>query len=223
KELSNAIKKDLSNIKSKQKEDLERSAKMDKIKELEVVVAERDATLAEMTITLAEMKTKLDEFTAKAVEVEKAEKEKSDLNKSELEAKLVEASEKLVEASEKIEGLVSQVEELSTYKEKFDAIEAEKAEVAKVAKVAELKVMATKGGYITEAELESDEAIKTMISECNEQEIKNLRAERILDSVETSNAKEVAEKELAEKEAKGKLELPEENKIDKNAMSAFLK
>lgn len=116
---------------------------------------------------------------------------------------IAEKTNALVEASTKISDLETQLTELSVYKEAAKKAAAEKAAAEKLEKENALKEYATKSGLITEQECSEDEAIKTMISELNENGIKELIADRLIAS-------------LAEKSQEKEIEVSSKNKPEEN-------
>lgn len=111
---------------------------------------------------------------------------KEDLNKvnTELSDK-VEAITKLGEEATKKDALIA---ELKPIKDEHDKMVAEQEAKAKEKKQNELKTLATKGGYITKEELES-EKIKKMISELDEKGIKAEIAERVIAKLDKEQSK----------------------------------
>lgn len=114
-----------------------------------------------------------------------------------------EKTDALVEASTKISELETQLAELSVYKEAAEKAAAEKAAAEKLEKENALKEYATKSGLVTEQECSEDEAIKTMISELNENGIKELIADRLIAS-------------LTEKPAEKEIEISSKNEPEQN-------
>lgn len=208
KQLSEALNKDLKNNSKKEKEISqikEGSKDMDKkIQELESKLAEAVAKLQEYEEAgkdkqISELETKV-----KALEIEKSETE-----------------EKFVKATENLETVTAELEELKPYKAQVEAINLEKAEHEKKEKIIELTEMVKKGGYITDKDIETSEEIKKLIQDCNEDALKVLRAEKIIEKHES----EQSQHETETSEAKTKLpkqDFAEETKVSKNAMDTFL-
>lgn len=88
--------------------------------------------------------------------------------------------QKIMEDAETIKNLKSTVASLEPYKTQIDRIEAEKIETENKKKMDELKNLATKSGFITSEELESDESIKKMIASLDRASINNLIVERMM-------------------------------------------
>lgn len=98
-------------------------------------------------------------------------------------AKLFESSEALVKANEQIQKLTSENTELSELKAELDKVKAEKEAAERAEKQKEISSMLVKSGLVSETELESDESIKTIISECNDGAAKLLIADRLIASL----------------------------------------
>jgi hypothetical protein len=90
--------------------------------------------------------------------------------------------QKIMEDSETIKSLKSTVASLEPYKAQVDRIEAEKVKAENERKMNELKDLATKSGFITSEELESDESIKKMIASLDRASINNLIVERMMNA-----------------------------------------
>lgn len=143
----------------------------------------------------------LSEKEIKISDLEKTLGEK-DTKISELEDELSQKVDAMVKISEKVANLETEIAELQPLK-------AEKEEAQRLAKEAELsekkealKVVATKGGYITSEELETSEELKALIDNLDEKGIKAIVADRFiasLDTKETEKDTEVSEVETKEK------------------------
>lgn len=97
------------------------------------------------------------------------------------------------DAANTIAELNQKIAELTPYKEAADLAAAEKEAAEKAQKVEALKSYASKSGFITESELTEGD-IATMISELNESGIKQIIAERFMNSLNEKNTVEVASK-----------------------------
>ena len=101
-------------------------------------------------------------------------------------------NEALVEASQRIKGLEAEIAELKPFKEAAEKAQAEKEAIEKAQKIEALSDYAKKSGYITSEEIENDGEIKTMISELNESGIKQIIADRFMESLNKAPAVEVS-------------------------------
>ena len=183
-QLAEALKEDMKTIsdnKSKDKISNERSTNMEEeLKKLQEQLDIANAKIAEYAEAGKDAKILELDAEVKALEVLKSE-----------------AEENLVKASNAVESLTAEVAELTPYKEKIEKIEAEKEVAEKAEKIEELKSMVTEGGFVTEAELETSEEIKTMIDNCEEGKLKILRAERIIAKLDV-DAKDKATEDKTE-------------------------
>jgi len=98
-------------------------------------------------------------------------------------------SEALMQANEVIQQLQEQISSFAPIKEEYDRMTAEKAEAEKQAKTAELKERVLKTKQITEAEFESDEDIKSMLANLDEDGLNRVIVSRLTDSL-SKNARE---------------------------------
>jgi hypothetical protein len=147
---------------------------------IDTMLSEKDTKITELTTTISEKET---ELSAK-----------------------IEAITKLGEDLTAKDTLIA---ELTPFKEKVEAAELVEKEAEIAQKKADLKVLATKGGYITTDEVETSEEIKTLVDALDEKSIKAIIAERVIAKVEASELEkknEVAEvKEVEVSEVKTKV------------------
>lgn len=101
-----------------------------------------------------------------------------DMNKS-----IAEKTNALAKAGVRISELEAQLDELAIYKEAAEKAAAEKAAAELKEKQKKLKAYAIKSGFISEQECAENETIKTMISELNENGVKELIADRLVASL----------------------------------------
>ena len=104
-------------------------------------------------------------------------------------------NEVVIKADETIKALNKEISELNTYKEKFEVAEQERIQKEVSEQKEALKKYALKGGYITEAEIETSEDIKGFIENLDKANIQSIIADRAtsaLDSV-SKKSKEVDE------------------------------
>ena len=102
-------------------------------------------------------------------------------------AEISKRDDALNQANEKINTLQAQVDALEPYRAEHEKAEAERIAAEHEQKVNELKAYALRSGHVVEAEFESDEHIKAMISELDEAGIKQLIAERFMASLENKS------------------------------------
>ena len=117
--------------------------------------------------------------------------------------KVTELSEKLIEMNNELSAKEASLVELSEYKAKIDEIEKAEKEAKKLADMAELKkkYLATK--MIAEEEFEKDETISVALAELDENKLKLIIAERIIEGRKPAmqkNELEVSSKEEDEGE-----------------------
>lgn len=117
--------------------------------------------------------------------------------------KVAELSEKLIEMNNELSAKEASLVELSEYKAKIDEIEKAEKEAKKLADMAELKkkYLATK--MIAEEEFEKDETISVALAELDENKLKLIIAERIIEGRKPAmqkNELEVSSKEEDEGE-----------------------
>ena len=139
-------------------------------------IAEKDTQLATLTTALSEKETEL--------------------------SSKIEAITKL---GEDISAKEAEIAELIPFREKVELIEKAEKEAELAQKKEDLKVLATKGGYITVEDLETPE-ISEMIDNLNEQGIKCLIAEKVIAKLEVS-------------EAEKKTEVPSEKEVEVSEVS----
>jgi hypothetical protein len=84
------------------------------------------------------------------------------------------------------------ISELTPYKEKIEASELAQKESELAQKKEDLKVYATKGGYISNEEIETSEEIKKAIDELNMDVIKGIIADRVISSLDKPSEVEVS-------------------------------
>lgn len=119
----------------------------------------------------------------------------------EKEVKVVELSEKLVELSNEIADKDASLTELSSYKAELDEIKRAEMEAKKLADIAELKNKYLATQMISEEEFETDEIISLALSELDEQKLKLVIADRIVEGkrpIASSKKVEVAEAKVDE-------------------------
>lgn len=127
-------------------------------------------------------------LSTKETKINELEKELSTVNKE-----LSDKTEAIAKLGEQITNKDKEIAELKPFKEEHDTLVAEKEAKDKLKKQEELRTLATKGGYISEDELEKSEKIKKMIEEVDEKGIKAEIAERVIakldekPSIETSD------------------------------------
>lgn len=115
---------------------------------------------------------------------------------SEKETELSEKLGEIIKLGETIKGLETTVSELQPYKEKVEEAEAKAKEEEAKKKKEELCESLTKDGFFTQEEVSSNEEIQTAISEMDENKIKLILAERIIEkNTEKASKEEVSEKE----------------------------
>lgn len=112
--------------------------------------------------------------------------------------KVTELSEKLIEMNNELSAKEASLVELSEYKAKIDEIEKAEKEAKKLADMAELKnkYLATK--MIAEEEFEKDEIISVALAELDENKLKLIIAERIIEGRKPAMHK--SEPEVSSKE-----------------------
>lgn len=134
-----------------------------------------------MVESISALNTQISELTTKLSEKE-----------TELSTKLDEII-KLGEEIKSKDTIISEKEttisELTPFKEQVEASEIAKQEAEIAQKKEDLKAYATKGGYITNEEIETSEEIKTAISELNVNYIKGIIADRVMASLDKPSAK----------------------------------
>lgn len=105
---------------------------------------------------------------------------------SEVNNQLQDKVDSIVKIGEEISELKGQLQELEPIKSEYERIQEE----ARVKELAEkqkmLKEFATKGGFISEEELETSEELKKMIDELDESGLKIFKAERIINAQENN-------------------------------------
>ena len=126
--------------------------------------------------------------------------------------------EALNQANDKINELQAQVDALEPYRAEHEKAEAERIAAEHAQKVEELKAYALRSGHIAEAEFESDETIKTMISELNEAGIKQLIAERFMASLESKEPETAEAKTPEVTEVAARADVNQEDEPVKYAM-----
>lgn len=126
--------------------------------------------------------------TAKLLSEKETEIRQITTQKETAENELASKVEALLSASEKIEQLQSTVDELTPFKEQVEAAQRVVQEQEIAEKKEKLKVIASKGGYITCDEIETSEEIKEMIESLDEKGIKALIAERFIKKLEETPA-----------------------------------
>jgi len=141
------------------------------------------------------------------IETMVAEKDAKDTQITELTTII---SEKEAELSSKIEAITklgedlttkeSEIAELIPFKEAIEKAEAEKVEAELAQKKEDLKVLAQKGNFLTQEDLDTPE-IAEMIENLNTQGIKALIAEKVIAKFEISEAEKKASEELVTKES----------------------
>lgn len=107
-------------------------------------------------------------------------------------AKLIANSVALTKANELMQSLTAQVEALGEYKESYERALSEKAAAEKASKQKELSEYLLKSGRITSEEIETDEEIKSIISELDENRAKLLIADRFMASLNVETPHETA-------------------------------
>lgn len=202
-QITDALKEDLKNQKSTSSDDDNKEKTKNKSNERS---EEMEQTIKNLQEQLDVAESKLKEYEEAGKDAEIAELK---VNLESIKAEKSEVEDKLIKASATLETITSEVEELRPYKVEVEKIEAEKAEFERTEKIAELKTMVTKGGWVTEEELETSEEIKNMIENCEEDKLTVLRAERILEKLDKDNGAETSE---AKETATKKRNFSEENK-----------
>lgn len=126
----------------------------------------------------------------------------SELNKtiSEKEAELSSKIEAITKLGEDLTTKESEIAELIPFKEAIEKAEAEKVEAELAQKKEDLKVLAQKGNFLTQEDLDTPE-IAEMIENLNTQGIKALIAEKVIAKFEISEAEKKASEELVTKES----------------------
>jgi len=140
------------------------------VSEIETMVAEKDAKDAEiatLTVTITEKET-------------------------ELSAKI----EAITKLGEDIASKESEIAELVPFKEKIEAVEQAEKEAELAQKKEDLKVLAQKGGFLSEEDIQTPE-IAEMIENLDEKSIKACIAEKVIAKYEVSEAEKKASEELA--------------------------
>lgn len=139
--------------------------------------------VAEVEEVVLETET-VEEISESTVENVTSELDKLQITISELSANLILKNEALVKANEIIQNLKSEVSELTKYKEMFDASEQERIEKENAEKQENLKTYAMKTKLFEASEFETDENLKTLISNLDEKEIKSIIADRLAKSLD---------------------------------------
>ncbi|WP_061328778.1 hypothetical protein [Clostridium botulinum] len=180
----------------------------DKIEQSQQVIVQLDETAK----LLSEKETTIKELSTKIENLENEVSEKVDA--------ITKLGETIKTHEETISSKDNAISELTPFKEQIEKAEEEKKQAEIAQKREDLKVLATKGGYITSEELETSEELKKLVEDVDEKGIKAVIAERVikqLDNTETSTEKiEKAEKNL---------EVSEEDSLisPTDVMKSFLK
>jgi len=179
--------------------DIERESE-DTYLSISYTVAENDITIGEKVETklskLLSEKTNVSinldmNQTAQLLSTKEGEIKELSTKNAELSTELEQKTNALVEAGSQIETLQSTVDELAPFKAQIAEIERVKLEAETAEKVATLKKLATIGGYISDEEVETSEAIKSLIDSLDEKGIKAIIAERVIDKL-NKDAEKVA-------------------------------
>lgn len=136
-----------------------------------VMIEVRFAVAEDDTLTISEIKK------VEMVFVDVAEVTKIDETKN----KVIELSEKLVELNTELSSKEEKLVELSEYKEKLDEMEKAEKDAKKLADMSELKNKYLATRMISEDEFESNEEISLALSELDEQKLKLIIADRIVE------------------------------------------
>ncbi len=104
-----------------------------------------------------------------------------------LNAEIEKKNEAIVKANETIQSLNAEIANLKVYKEKFEKAEQEKIEAELKRQKEELKNYALQSGCITANELEESEELKGYIENLNKKEIQAIIADRVVNSLVSSN------------------------------------
>lgn len=117
---------------------------------------------------------------------------------SEINNVVSEKNNAILEAEEKNKALQAEIERLTPYKEMAEKAQAEKEAKELAEKQDKLKKYALKSNYITSEEIDTDENIQKMISEIDENGIKNLIVDRLMTAKEqTTVSKKSTTEEIA--------------------------
>lgn len=180
--------------------------KMNNVEQSQQVIVQLDETAK----LLSEKETDIKELSTKIENVTKEVSEKNDA--------ITKLGEQIKEHEKTIASKENEISELKPFKEKIEKAEEEKKQAEIAEKKENLKVLATKGDYITKEELETSEEIKKMIEEVDEKGIKAEIAERVIKNLDSKT-----ETSSEKKEIKKNLEVSEEDIVSaKEAMSNFL-
>ena len=133
---------------------------------------------------------------------------------------LSQKNDALVEASQRIKGLEAELAELRPFKEAAEKAEAERLAAEKQEKVSALERYALKSGFITSEEIAAGD-VQAMIAELNETGIKQLIAERFMESLNEEPVAETAEKKETVEVAELNLEVSDDE--DANILSVYNK
>ena len=128
----------------------------------------------------------------------------TDIKVAEMEEKLNASTDALLKANETIKSLESMVSELTPYKEKFEEQEQLRIEAEQDEKRAVLSGYALKSELITSEEIQTDENIKQLIQNVDENAIKAIIAERFMKKLDE---KQVIEKSESEESAETALKV----------------
>lgn len=139
--------------------------------------AEYDTNMSEAEKKAEEAETKLSEKNDEIITLGKTIKEK--------EAELVEKDTKIAE--------------LQPYMDKVKEAEKAEQEAQKETKMAELNKMLVDTGYFTEEEVKQSEEIQSLVSELNEDGIKKILADKVVEAAKKCGTKKSEEKTSSEK------------------------
>lgn len=128
----------------------------------------------------AEEPEKKDDGEVKNEDSEKDEKIAS------LTSQLEKANALVSELTDKLKDTVAEVAELKIYKDKYSEVERQRVEAEQAEKKTQIIGRAVKSGFITEAEFESDDTLKTCLANMDEAGIKSIIADRLLASLDKS-------------------------------------
>ena len=128
----------------------------------------------------------------------------TDIKVAEMEEKLNASTDALLKANETVKSLESMVSELTPYKEKFEEQEQLRIEAEQDEKRAVLSEYALKSELITSEEIQTDENIKQLIQNVDENAIKAIIAERFMKKLDE---KQVIEKSESEESAETALKV----------------
>jgi len=143
----------------------------------------------ENIVSNVNIEVKLDE-TAKLLSQKEIKISELEKDNEKLTNEISEKTDALIKAGEELETLKTTVSELTPFKEQVEEAEKVKLEAETAQKRENLKKFATKGGFISEDELESSEEIKKLIEDVDEKSIKAIIAERVIQKLDIDKGNE---------------------------------